>query len=46
MPYESAKQSRYIHAKANEGVGWAKRFVKHSHGTHVKKAMKRKMKHG
>jgi hypothetical protein len=27
MPYESQAQSRFIHAKAGEGVPWAKKFV-------------------
>lgn len=37
MPYASNRQSRFIHAKASEGVGWAKKFVADSHGTHVPK---------
>lgn len=46
MPYSSQRQSRYIHAKAGEGVSWAKRFVKDAHGTHVlKKRKRRKVKH-
>jgi hypothetical protein len=35
MPYASRAQSAYIHAKAGEGVSWAKRFVRDAHGTHV-----------
>ena len=27
MPYKSEAQSRYIHMKANDGEGWAKKFV-------------------
>lgn len=41
MPYRSKRQSRFIHAKAREGVGWAKRFVQHSHGTKVRSKRKR-----
>lgn len=37
MPYRSKAQSAYIHAKANEGVGWAKKFVADSHGKKVKR---------
>jgi hypothetical protein len=36
MPYRSQAQSRYIHMKANEGTGWAKKFVSHSHGQKVR----------
>ena len=36
MPYASNRQSRFIHAKAAEGIDWAKKFVSDSHGTHVK----------
>ena len=33
MPYESQAQSRFVHAKANEGEPWAKKFVADSqHG--------------
>lgn len=28
MPYASKKQRGYIHAKAEEGVAWAKKYVK------------------
>lgn len=28
MPYASTKQRGYIHAKAEAGVAWAKKFVK------------------
>lgn len=28
MPYSSAKQARFIHAKASEGVPWAEKFVR------------------
>lgn len=28
MPYKSKKQRGFIHARAKEGVAWAKRFVK------------------
>lgn len=41
MPYESAKQSRFIHAKAAEGVPWARKFVADAHGS---KVPKRKLK--
>lgn len=37
MPYRSLAQDRFIHAKASEGVHWAKKFVADSHGTHVPK---------
>lgn len=43
MPYESPRQSRFIHAKAAEGVPWAKKFVADAHGTHVKKKSIRAM---
>lgn len=35
MPYASPAQSRFIHMKASEGVGWAKKFVNDSKGTKV-----------
>lgn len=35
MPYASDKQNRFVHAKAAEGVPWAKKFVSDAHGTHV-----------
>jgi hypothetical protein len=35
MPYASPAQSRFIHAKAGEGVSWAKKFVNDSKGTKV-----------
>lgn len=38
MPYESKKQAAYIHAQADKGKDWAKKFVKHSSGTKVKKS--------
>jgi hypothetical protein len=34
-PYRSAKQAAFVHVKAAEGVPWAKKFVKDSHGSHV-----------
>lgn len=37
MPYRSQAQSAFIHAKAAEGVGWAKQFVADSHGEKVPK---------
>lgn len=37
MPYQSQKQSAYIHAKAAEGVPWAVKFVRDAHGSHVLK---------
>lgn len=36
MPYQSMKQAAYIHAAAARGEPWAIKFVKDSHGTHVK----------
>lgn len=36
MPYKSKKQAAFIHAEAKRGKKWAKKFVKDSHGTHVK----------
>lgn len=42
MPYASVKQDRYIHAKAAEGIPWAKKFVADSHGTHVGAKVKRR----
>lgn len=45
MPYASEKQSRFIHAKAAEGVPWAKKFVSDAHGTTVpKRKLKAKRK--
>lgn len=44
MPYKSKAQSAYIHMKANEGVGWAKKFVADAHGQNVKALPKRKPK--
>lgn len=35
MPYASEAQSRLIHAKAAEGVAWARKFVADAHGTKV-----------
>lgn len=35
MPYQSVQQSRFIHAKAAQGVPWAVKFVHDAHGTHV-----------
>jgi hypothetical protein len=37
VPYRSKKQAAYIHARAAEGEGWAKKFVRDAHGTHVQK---------
>jgi hypothetical protein len=28
LPYQSLRQSRFIHAKASEGVPWAEKFVR------------------
>ena len=44
MPYASRRQERFIHAKATEGVPWAKRFVADSHGTKVVKRKARKVR--
>ena len=41
MPYQSKAQAAYVHAKAAEGVPWAKKFVAHSHGQKVSKLPKR-----
>lgn len=41
MPFASNKQRKYIYAKAGEGVGWAKKFVKDAKGK-IKKKGKRK----
>ena len=46
MPYRSEAQSRFIHAKAREGVGWAKQFVADSHGEKVPKVQHVKHKVG
>lgn len=43
MPYRSKKQAAFIHAKAAEGVPWAKRFVADAHGTHVQKSVRHKI---
>ena len=37
MPYKSLAQNRFIHAKAGEGMSWAKKFVADSHGETVPK---------
>lgn len=44
MPAVSARQNRYIHAQANKGVEWARRFIAHSHGKPVPKRRKRRLK--
>lgn len=46
MPYKSEKQRRFIHAKADEGEGWAKKFAAHSDGKKkaVKKAKRKRVK--
>lgn len=50
MPYASRAQSALIHAKAAQGVPWAQKFVRDSHGTkvpnvrHVAKKKRRKRK--
>lgn len=46
MPYRSQAQSGFIHAKAAEGVPWAKKFVADSHGTKVPKVRHVKSKIG
>lgn len=46
MPYASEAQSGFIHAKAAEGVPWAKQFVADAHGTHVPKVKHVKHKIG
>lgn len=35
MPYASQAQSRFIHAEAAQGIGWAKKFVADAHGSKV-----------
>lgn len=35
MPYASQAQSRLIHAKAAQGVRWARKFVADAHGSKV-----------
>lgn len=35
MPYASQAQSRLIHAKAAQGVQWARKFVADAHGSKV-----------
>jgi hypothetical protein len=44
MPYKSKKQAAFIHAAAERGDKWAKKFVAHSHGTVVKKTKRRRGK--
>jgi len=40
VPYESQAQSRFVHAKAGEGVPWAKKFVSDAqHGAGSVKAL-------
>jgi len=44
MPYQSTKQAAYIHMLAAKGVPWAVKFVRDSHGTHVKKKGRKRAK--
>jgi hypothetical protein len=44
MPYKSVKQAAYIHAAAARGEKWAIKWVKDSHGTHVPKKGRKKLK--
>lgn len=50
MPYRSEAQSRFIHAKAAQGVAWAQKFVADAHGSkvppinHVKEALRKRRK--
>lgn len=37
VPYQSRKQSAYIHMMASQGVPWAQRWVRENHGQNVKK---------
>jgi hypothetical protein len=52
MPYKSKKQAAFIHAEADRGTSWAKKFVADAHGTHVgdsepvKRSFKGKRKNG
>lgn len=46
MPYRSQAQSEMIHAKAAQGVPWAVKFVRDSHGSkvpHIQHVGKRKV---
>jgi hypothetical protein len=42
MPYKSKAQAAYVHARANAGEPWAKRFAAHSSGQSLKGLPKRK----
>lgn len=42
MPYDSAKQVRFIHAQANKGVAWAKRVVAKGHAKRKRGRAKRR----
>jgi hypothetical protein len=42
MPSVSKAQNRFVHAKANEGKKWAKKWVAHSRGQNVSKLPEKK----
>jgi hypothetical protein len=42
MPYASKKQAAYVHAEADRGTGWAKKFVSDAHGSHVGEGEKKR----
>ena len=46
MPYKSGAQSRYIHMKAGQGVGWAEKFVRDAqHGEGSVRSLPKHVKH-
>jgi hypothetical protein len=46
MPYASLAQSRFIHAKANAGTPWARKFVADAqHGVGSLKGLPKHVKH-
>jgi hypothetical protein len=46
MPYASQAQSRFVHAKANQGVPWAEQFAADAqHGAGSVKRLPKKVRH-
>jgi len=43
MPYKSQQQAKFVHAKANAGAPWAKKFVADASGQKLKR-LPRKVK--
>lgn len=42
IPYKSKRQAAFIHAEAERGTPWAKKFVQDAAGTHVQKSPRKK----